>query len=91
MGNITAKAVQESLEKNCSNRTNARIGKYKTTHPEQRNSRLHCEDSPVYDIVKLSRKNSLKLFSLKREQKRKKDIERGKIFKIKMLFFLIFF
>ena len=58
MGNITAKAVQESLEKNCSNRTNARIRKYKTTHPEQKKSRLPYKLPSFYDIVKQSRENS---------------------------------
>ena len=80
MDTITSKDVQESLDTNCSNRADERKRKYKTTHLEQKNSRLLCEDHPVYDLVEQSRKNSLKLLSIKREQKQKEDIEIGTIF-----------
>ena len=86
MDTITSKDVEDSLDTNCSIRTDERNGKYETTHPELRNSRLICKISPVYDLVKHSRENSLKLLSLKREQKRKEDIEKGIMFKLKCFF-----
>ena len=86
MNTIASKDVQDSSDTNCSIRTDERNRKHKTTHPEQRNSRVHCKVSPVYDLVKQSRENSLKLLSLKREQKRKEDIEKGIMFKLKCFF-----
>ena len=80
MDTITSKDVQDSLDTNCSNSADERNRKYETTHPEQRNSRLPCKVSPVFDLVKQSRKNSLKLLNIKRKQKRKENIEKGKIF-----------
>ena len=66
-----------SLDANCSYRDNERNRKYETTHPEQKSS---SKVSLVYDFVKQSKENFLKLLSLKREQKRKEDIEKGKHF-----------
>ena len=86
MDTITSKDVEDLSDTNCFIRTDERNRKNETTHPELRNSRVNCEVSPVYDLVKQSRENSLKLLSLKREQKRKEDIKRGKIFLIKILF-----
>ena len=77
MDTITSKNVQDSLDTNCSNSADERNRKYETTHPEQRNSRLPCKVSPVFYLVKQSKENSLKLLSLKREQKRKEGIEQG--------------
>ena len=77
MDTITSKDVQDSLDTNCSNSADERNRKYETTHPEQRNSRLPCKVSPVFYLVKQSKENSLKLLSLKREQKRKEGIEQG--------------
>ena len=79
MDTSTSKDVQDLL-------ADERKRKYETTHLEQRNSRLPCKVSPVHDLVKQSKENSLKLLSLKREQKRKEDIEKGKNFYTKMLF-----
>ena len=79
--------LKENLsDTNCSNRTNERKRKFVTTYPEQRNSKLLCKVSPVCDLVEQSRENSLKLLSLKREQKRKEDIEKGIMFKLKCFF-----
>ena len=80
MDKITSKDVQDSLDTNCSFRADEINRKYETTHPEQRNSKLHCQVSSVYDLVKKSRENSLKLLNIKRKQKRKEDIKKGKIF-----------
>ena len=77
MDTITSKNVQDSLDTNCSNSADERNRKYETTHSEQRNSRLPCKVSPVFYLVKQSKENSLKLLSLKREQKRKEGIEQG--------------
>ena len=77
MDTITSKNVQDFLDTNCSNSADERNRKYETTHPEQRNSRLPCKVSPVFYLVKQSKENSLKLLSLKREQKRKEGIEQG--------------
>ena len=77
MDTITSKNVQDSLDTNCSNSADERNRKYETTHPEQRNSRLPCKVSPVFYLVKQSKENSLKLLSLKREQKRKEGIDQG--------------
>ena len=86
MDSITSKDVQDALETNCSNRADERNRKFETTYPEQRNSKLLCKDSLVYDLVKQGRENSLKLLSLKREQKQKEIIVQGKIFKLKCIF-----
>ena len=80
MNKTTSKDVQESFGTNCSNRTDETNRNYEITHYEQRKSKLPCKVSPVCDLVKQSRKNSSKLLSLKREQKRKKDGEQGKNF-----------
>ena len=80
MDKINLKDVQDLLDTNCTIKTDYRNIKYETTHPEQRNIKLLCEDSPVYDLVKQSKKNTLKLLSLKREKKQKEDIEQGKHF-----------
>ena len=80
MDTINSKDVQDTLDTNCSNRRDDKNRKYETTHPKQRTSRLPCKVSPVHDLVKQSKENSLKLLSLKREQKRKEDIEKGKHF-----------
>ena len=77
MDTITSKNVQDFLDTNCSNSADERNRKYETTHPEQRNSRLPCKVSLVFYLVKQSKENSLKLLSLKREQKRKEGIEQG--------------
>ena len=77
MDKINSKEVQNSLDTNCSNRADEINRIYETTHPEQRNSRLPCKVSPVFYLVKQSKENSLKLLSLKREQKRKEGIEQG--------------
>ena len=84
MDKITSKNIQDSLDTKCSNRADERNRKYETTHPEQRNSILLCKDSLVYDLVKQSRENSLKLLSLKREQIRKEGTKKGKIFYLKL-------
>ena len=80
MDTITSKDVEDLSDTNCFIRTDERNRKNETTHPELRNSRVNCEVSPVYDLVKQSREKSLKLLDIKRKQKRKKDIEQGKIF-----------
>ena len=80
MDTITSKDVQDSLETNCSNRTKERDRKYETTHPEQRNSKLLCKDSLVYDLVKQTKENTFNLLNMKRKQKQKQDFEQGKIF-----------
>ena len=79
MDTITSKDVQDSLETNCSNRTKERDRKYETTHPEQRNSKLLCKKSPVFDLVKQSKENTLNLLNIKRKQKGKKYLVKGKI------------
>ena len=80
MVKINSKEVQNSFDANSSSRTDDRKRKYETTHPEQRSSRLPCKLSSVYDIVKHSKDNSLKLLNIIRKQKRKNDTEQGKIF-----------
>ena len=84
MEKIDFKNVQNSLDANCSNRTEKRKTKYKTTHLEQKKSKLLCKDSPIYDLVKESKENSFNLLNVKRKQKRIEDIEKGK-----MLFFML--
>ena len=69
---------KDSSDTNCSNRIDEINRKFVTTHPEQRNSRLPCKVSPVFDLVKESKENSLKLLKSKRKQKQKEDIEKGK-------------
>ena len=80
MDKIISKEVHNSLDANCFNRTNKRKRKCETANPEQRNRKLPCKVSPVYDFVRQSRKDSLKLLILKREQKRKEDIEGSNFF-----------
>ena len=79
MDNFISKDVQNSLDANSSRRTDGRKRKCETTHLEQRNSKLPFKDSPVCDLVRQSKENSFNLLSLKRKQKRKEDIEKGKI------------
>ena len=79
MDNFISKDVQNSLDANSSGRTDGRKRKCETTHLEQRNNKLHCKDSPVYDLVKQSKEHSFNLLSIKRKQKRKEDIEKSKI------------
>ena len=64
MDKINSKEVQNSLDTNCSNRADEINRIYETTHPEQRNSRLPCKGSPIYDLVKQSRENTLKLLNI---------------------------
>ena len=87
MDKINSKEVQNSLDTNCSNRADEINRIYEATYPEQRNSKLLCKVSPVCDLVEQSRENSLKLLSLKHERKRKEDIEKGIMFKLKCFFF----
>ena len=70
---------EDSSDINCSNRIDERNRKFVTTHPEQRNSILLCKNSPVFDLVKQSKENTLTLLNIKRKQKGKKYIVKGKI------------
>ena len=70
---------EDSSDTNCSNRIDERNRKFVTTHPEQRNSILLCKNSPVFDLVKQSKENTLNLLNIKRKQKGKKYIVQGKI------------
>ena len=69
---------KDSSDTNCSNRIDEINRKFVTTHPEQRNSKLPLEDSPVYDLVKQCKDNTFNLFNIKRKQKRKDYIVQGK-------------
>ena len=79
MDKTNLKDVQDSLDTNCTIRTDERKRKYETTQTEQRNSKLFCKDSPGFDLVKQSKENTLNLLNIKIKQKQKKDIEQGKI------------
>ena len=79
MDKIISKEVKNSLDANCSNRTNRRKRKNETNYPEQRNSKLPCKDPLVFDLVKQSKENTFNLLNIKRKQKRKEDIVQGKI------------
>ena len=80
MDKITSMEVQVSLNENCLSRTDDRKRKNETTHVEQRNSKLLCKDSLVYDLVKQTKENTFNLLNMKRKQKQKQDFEQGKIF-----------
>ena len=71
--------MEDSSDTNCSNRIDKRNRKFVTTHPEQRNSILLSKNSPVFDLVKQSKENTLNLLNIKRKQKGKKYIVKGKI------------
>ena len=72
--------LKEDLsDTNCSNRIDERNRKFVTTHPEQRNSILLCKNSPVFDLVKESKENTLNFLNIKRKLKRRDYIEQGKI------------
>ena len=72
--------LKEDLsDTNCSNRTNERKRKFVTTYPEQRNSKLLCKISPVFDLVEQSKENTFNLLKIKRRQKQKDYIVKGKI------------
>ena len=77
MDKINSKEVKVSLNENCSYITDDRKRKNGITLQEQRSSKLPCKDSPVYDLVKQSKKHSFSLLNLKRKQKRKQDFEQG--------------
>ena len=62
---------EDSSDINCSNRIDERNRKFVTTHPEQRNSILLSKNSPVFDLVKQSKENTLNLLNIKRKQKKK--------------------
>ena len=79
MDEIISKEVKNSLDANCSNRTNRRKRKNETNYPEQRNSKLPCKDPLVFDLVKQSKENTFNLLNIKRKQKQKKEIVQGKI------------
>ena len=79
MDNFISKDVQNSLDANSSGRTDGRKRKCETTHLEQRNNKLHCKDSPVYDLVQQSKENSFNLLNLKRKPKRKLDFKQGRV------------
>ena len=70
---------EDSSDINCSNRIDERNRKFVTTHPEQRNSILLCKNSPVFDLVKESKENTLNFLNIKRKLKRRDYIEQGKI------------
>ena len=76
-----SKDLQNSSDANSSSKTDERKRKRETTHLEQRNSKLPCKDSSVFDLIKQSKINSFDLLNTKRKQKRKKDITQGKILK----------
>ena len=80
MDKIIPKDVQNSLDADSSDRTEDRKRKFETTHLKQRNNKLNYKGSPVYDLVKESKENSLNLLKSKRKQKQKEDIEKGKNF-----------
>ena len=67
MDKTNLKDVQDSLDTNCTIRT------------DERKSKLFCKDSPGFDLVKQSKENTLNLLNIKIKQKQKKDIEQGKI------------
>ena len=75
MYTIISKDVQDSLDSNCSNRTDK-------THLKRRNSKLPSKKSPVFDLVKHSKENTFNLLNIKQKQNRKEDIVQGKILKI---------
>ena len=72
--------LKEDLsDTNCSNRIDKKNRKFVTIHPEQRNSILLCKNSPVFDLVKESKENTLNFLNIKRKLKRRDYIEQGKI------------
>ena len=71
--------MEDSSDTNCSNRIDKRNRKFVTTHPEQRNSILLSKNSPVFDLVKQSKENTLNFLNIKRKHKRRDYIEQGKI------------
>ena len=79
MNKISLKDVQDSFNTNCSNRTDKIEIECETNHLEQRNNKLHCKDSPVYDLVQQSKENSFNLLNLKRKPKRKLDFKQGRV------------
>ena len=79
MDKIISKDDKKSVYANCSNRTKKRKRKYETTYLKQRNSKLPYKDSPVFNLVKQSKENTINLLNIKRKEKLKKDIKQGKI------------
>ena len=64
MDKIISKDVKNSLDANCSSRTDKRERKYETSYPKQRNSKLPCKDSSVFDLVKQSKENTLNCLNI---------------------------
>ena len=79
MDKINLKEVKIFLNENCFNTIDDRKRKNGITLQEQRNSKLPCKDSPVYDLVQQSKENSFNLLNLKRKPKRKLDFKQGRV------------